>query len=282
MTVRPRSTAPRDDAAVLRPAAAAADSPAAAPSTSLPTPGDSQIGTHEQERSRPASRGEEAQRRPAGADDDFRVVCLGGSAGGLQGYQDILRNLPADTGMAFVIAPHRQLKGADVLLHLLSSVTAMPVREVAQGMRLEPNRVFVMPPHMDLTTDGRAFQLQTISRPPGWPKTISIFLRSLAEVCGRRAVAVILSGLDHDGAAALKVIKDAGGVTFAQSDASQDAMPRHAVATGHIDYLLPAAEIAKGLLVLAHERNRPQDAPLADGGDHRPHRGATPDAAPPS
>lgn len=80
-----------------------------------------------------------------------------------------------------------------------------------------------------------------------------IFLCSLAEATGQRAVAVILSGLDGDGSAALKAIKAAGGLTFAQSDASFDSMPRHAVETGHIDYLLPATEIAKALLALAHE-----------------------------
>src|ERR1035438_6666664 len=80
------------------------------------------------------------------AADDFRVVCLGGSAGGLHAYMDILRSLPATTGMAFVIAPHRALENAHLLPQLLSTVTKMPVLEVQQGMRLEPNRVFVMPP----------------------------------------------------------------------------------------------------------------------------------------
>ena len=187
------------------------------------------------------------------AADDFRVVCLGGSAGGLQAYMDILRGLPANTGMAFVIAPHRAVENAQLLPQLLSTVTKMPVLEVEQGMRLEPNRVFVMPPRMDLTADGDVFHLRTTSRPPGWPKTISIFLCSLAETTGKRAVAVILSGLDGDGSAALKAIKDAGGMTFAQSDASYDSMPRTAVETGHVDCLMPAADIAKALSILAQQ-----------------------------
>jgi two-component system CheB/CheR fusion protein len=176
--------------------------------------------------------------------DDFRVVCLGGSAGGLQAYMDILRHMPADTGMAFVIAPHRALENAHLLPAILSTVTKMPV---------EPNRVFVMPPRMELTTAGDVFHLRTSSRPPGWPKTINIFLCSLAETTGNRAVAVILSGLDGDGSAALKAIKDAGGMTFAQSDASYDSMPRSAVETGHVDYLMPAAGIAEALSLLAHQ-----------------------------
>jgi len=171
---------------------------------------------------------------------------------------DILRSLPANTGMAFVIAPHRALENADLLPQLLRTVTKMPVLEVQQGMRLEPNQVFVMPPRMDLTTAGNVFHLRTTSRPPGWPKTINIFLSSLAETVGPRAVAVILSGLDGDGSAALKAIKTAGGLTFAQSDAAYDSMPRSAVKTGHVDHLLPAVEIARALLALAH-------APLLNG-----------------
>ena len=187
------------------------------------------------------------------AGEDFRVVCLAGSAGGLKAYMDILRILPADTGMAFVIAPHRALENSDLLPELLRKVTKMPVSEVEQGMKLEPDKVFVMPPHTDMTLVGNVFSLRTTSKPPGWPKTINIFLCSLAEATGKRAVALILSGLDHDGSAALKAIKEAGGMTFAQSDASYDSMPRHAVETGHVDRLLPTAEIAEALLVLAHE-----------------------------
>jgi two-component system CheB/CheR fusion protein len=186
--------------------------------------------------------------------DDFRVVCLGGSAGGLEAYTDILGSLPADTGMGFIIAPHRALEYAHLLPQLLSKVTAMPVVEVKQGMRLEPNRVFVMPPRVDMSLAGNVFDLRTTSRPSGWPKTINTFLCSLAEAAGPRAVAVIiLSGLDGDGSAALKAIKSAGGLTFAQSDASYDSMPRTAVETGHIDYLLPSSGIAKALLDLAHQ-----------------------------
>jgi two-component system CheB/CheR fusion protein len=155
--------------------------------------------------------------------------------------------------MGFVIAPHRALECAHLLPQLLSKVTGMPVVEVKQGMRLEPNRVFVMPPRVDMSLAGNVFDLRTTSRPPGWPKTINIFLCSLAEAAGPRAVAVILSGLDGDGSAALKAIKCAGGLTFAQSDATYDSMPRTAVETGHIDYLLPASGIAKALLALAHQ-----------------------------
>jgi len=190
--------------------------------------------------------------------DNYRVVCLGGSAGGLEAYLSILRALPPRTGMAYVIAPHRALENAHLLPQLLASATEMPVVEVQEGMRIQPNRVFVMPPRMDLTIADGVFHVRKTSRPPGWPKTINIFLCSLAETTGSRAVAVILSGLDGDGSAALQAIKAAGGSTFAQSDAAYDSMPRAAVETGHIDQLLPAAEIATALVALASE-------PLSDG-----------------
>jgi two-component system, chemotaxis family, CheB/CheR fusion protein len=181
---------------------------------------------------------------------NFRIVCLGGSAGGLEAYLGILRNLPSDTGMAFVIAAHRSLKHAHLLREILARATAMPVIEIKQGMVLEVNRVFLLPPGRDMIVDGDVFDLQMKQNHKGWPTTVSHFLLSLAEMYGPRAVAVILSGMDHDGSVALKAIKAAGGVTFAQSNPAFDSMPRHAVETGHVDFILPPAEISKALLAL--------------------------------
>jgi two-component system CheB/CheR fusion protein len=127
----------------------------------------------------------------------------------------------------------------------------MLVIQVKQGMLLRPNCVYVMPPRIDMTIDNGQFSLRRTQRPPGWPKTIDIFLCSLAEAMQERAVAVILSGLDGDGSAALKAIKAGGGVTFAQSDAAFGSMPQTAVETGHIDYMLPMLDIATALSALA-------------------------------
>jgi two-component system CheB/CheR fusion protein len=183
---------------------------------------------------------------------DFRVVCLGGSAGGLPAFMGILRSLPPNTGMAFVVAQHQRYKHVHLLSKILANATAMPVVEVEQGMLLEPNRVFVMPPGKDMIVKGDEFDLQTTLKPGGWPVTISLFLLSLAEACGHRAVAVILSGMGQDGSAALGVIKAAGGVTFAQSNPAFDSMPRHAVETGNVDFILPPPEIAQALLDLTY------------------------------
>jgi two-component system, chemotaxis family, CheB/CheR fusion protein len=186
----------------------------------------------------------------AAAKKDFRVVCLGGSAGGLEAYTGILRHMPATTGMAFVIAPHRMFRKASLLPEILANVTTMPVMEVKEGMLLKPNRVYLMPPHTEMTLNNNRFALQPPRKPHGWPITISLFLHSLAEAYGQRAIAVILSGLDHDGSAALKAVKAFGGMTFAQSNAKFDDMPRHAIETGYVDFVLPPAEIAQALLKL--------------------------------
>ncbi len=183
--------------------------------------------------------------------ENFKVVCLGASAGGLQPYLEILRTLPADTGMAFVIAQHRGLDQPEILVNLLTKSTKMLVVHVKEGMLLRPNCVYVMPPRIDMTIKGGRFSLRQAQRPPGWPKSIDIFLCSLAEAMRERAVAVILSGLDGDGSAALKAIKAAGGITFAQSDATYGSMPQTAVETGHVDYMLPSIDIANALSALA-------------------------------
>ena len=182
---------------------------------------------------------------------DFRVVCLGGSAGGLDAYLGILRNLPADSGMAFVVAPHRGFEHAELLAQILAGATAMPVVDVVQGMHLKQNCVFVMPPGKDMILNRGRFDLRTTASPKGWPITINIFLLSMAEKYRERAVAVILSGMDHDGSAALAAIKAAGGITFAQSDPAYGSMPHNAIATGHVDFILSPAEIATALMNLA-------------------------------
>jgi two-component system CheB/CheR fusion protein len=182
--------------------------------------------------------------------EKFRVVCLGGSAGALDAYTSILQAMAADTGMAFVIAPHRSFENASLLPQILARSTAMPVIEVQDGMLVEPNRVYIMPPSMEMTVKNNEFSLHTPREQRGWPITISVFLLSLAEVYRQRAVAVICSGVGHDGSAALKAIKAAGGTTFAQSDAQFGDMPRHAVETGYVDFLLTPPQIAKALLEL--------------------------------
>jgi chemotaxis response regulator CheB len=194
--------------------------------------------------------------------DSFAVVCIAGSAGGLEGYIEILERLPSNTGMAFVIVSHRGTEST-LLRPLLSNKTRMQVVEVTDRMRLAPNRVFLGPPHLEMTTDGLFLRLREPSKPKGWPILVSVFLRSLATTCASRAIAVILSGNGFDGSDALRAVKDAGGVTFAQSDALWQSMPRQAVSTGNVDFELTVEEIAKRLVRIGRTRTAPGEK--ADG-----------------
>lgn len=180
----------------------------------------------------------------------FPVVCLGGSAGGLSAYREILRELPANFSMAIVIVAHRATENSMYLVPLLAKVTTMEVVEAKEGMRLEPNRVYVAPPKKAITTDGMVLRLKAVNA-KGWPTSIDAFLFSLAKQCASRAIAIILSGMGFDGSVALGAIKDAGGVTFAQSDASWASMPQAAVNTGHVDFVLTASEIGRHLAMMS-------------------------------
>ena len=177
--------------------------------------------------------------------DDFPVVCVGGSAGGLDAYVRLLRHLPADLGAAVVVVNH--LRVVDTLLHeILPRYTRMPVELITDGLHLRPNQVFIIPAGRDLHVLDGGFRLEPISKPRGWPDVITVFLRSLTQHWGGRLIAVIVSGYDGDGAEALCGIRDAGGVTIAQrlDTAGQPDMPASARASECIYFVLPPEEIA--------------------------------------
>jgi len=176
---------------------------------------------------------------------DFPLVCVGGSAGGLDAYTRLLQHLPADLGVAVVIVNH--LRTTATLLHeILPRFTAMPVELITEGLHIEPNRVFIIPAQRDLHILNDEFRLKPISKPRGWPDVITVFLRSLAQHWHGKLIAVIVSGYDGDGAAALCEIRDVGGVTIAQrlDTAGQPDMPASAIASGCIDYILSPESIA--------------------------------------
>lgn len=175
----------------------------------------------------------------------FPVVGIGGSAGGLPAYRDILGQMPPDSGMAIVIVSHRALNGSTgVLLALLAKSARMEVAEITDGMLLKPNRIFLAPPHQEVTTDGVNLRVvRGLTDDAGWPTVISVFLCSLAVMCTSRATAIIVSGMGFDGSSAFPAIKRAGGRTFAQSDACFSGMPQAAVATGCVDFILSAHAI---------------------------------------
>src|ERR1700685_3413048 len=177
---------------------------------------------------------------------DCTVVCVGGSAGGLDAYTRLLRHLPADMGVAIVIVNH--LRHVATLLHeILPRYTEMPVELITEGLHIRPNCVFIIPPKRDLHVLDGEFRLKPISKPRGWPDVITVFLRSLTQHWNGRLIAVIVSGYDGDGAEALCGIKEAGGITIAQKldTAKHPDMPESAIASGCIDFILSQEDIAR-------------------------------------
>jgi two-component system chemotaxis response regulator CheB len=187
------------------------------------------------------------------ATKDFPIVCVGGSAGGLDAYTRLLRHLPADMGVAIVIVNH--LRTVATRLHdILPSYTEMPVELITERLLIEPNHVFIIPAQRDLHILAGEFRLKPISKPRGWPDVITVFPRSLTHHWNGKLIAVIVSGFDGDGAAALCGIKEVGGITIAQKleTAAQPDMPESAIESGCIDFVLSPEDIAKEIVRIAH------------------------------
>ena len=183
---------------------------------------------------------------------DFPIVCVGGSAGGLDAYTRLLRHLPADMDVAIVIVNH--VRTAAAMLHkILPRYTKMPVELISERLLIEPNHVFIIPENRDLHVLDGEFRLKPISKPRGWPDVITVFLRSLTQHWDGKLIAVIVSGYDGDGAAALCGIKQVGGITIAQKldTAVQPDMPESAIASGCIDFILSPEDIAQELVRIA-------------------------------
>lgn len=184
--------------------------------------------------------------------NSFPIVCVGGSAGGLDAYIRLLKNLPADMGVAIVIVNHITILPTQ--LHLvLPRYTTMPVELITENLVIEPDHVFIIPANRDLHVEGGEFRLKPISKPRGWPDVITVFLRSLTRNWDGLLIAVIVSGYDGDGAPALCGIKEMGGITIAQKleTASQPDMPETAIDTGCIDFVLSPEDIAHEIVRIA-------------------------------
>lgn len=213
---------------------------------------------------------------------DFPIVCVGGSAGGLDAYTRVLRHLPANMGVGIVIVNH--LRTTATLLHeILPRYTTMPVELITERLLIRRDRVFIIPPQRDLHILDGEFRLKPISKPRGWPDVITVFLRSLARHWDGKLIAVIVSGYDGDGAAALRGIKDVGGITIAQKRETADHpdMPESAIASGYIDFVLSPEDIAQKIIRIAHERE--QEAKILEPGladSVPPHRQVRPAADP--
>jgi two-component system, chemotaxis family, CheB/CheR fusion protein len=182
----------------------------------------------------------------------FPIVGVGASAGGLEAFSELLRKLPANPGMAFVFVQHLDPKHVSMLAELLARESRMPVAEARDGVRVERDRVYVIPRNTSISIVKGVLKLSPREMAGGSFTSIDMFLRSLAEEMGPRAVGVLLSGNASDGSLGLKAIKAAGGITFAQdpTTAKYDGMPRSAIAAGGVDFVRVPAAIAHELVQL--------------------------------
>jgi two-component system CheB/CheR fusion protein len=198
----------------------------------------------------------------------FPIAGIGASAGGLEACRRLLTALPTDTGLGFVIVSHLDPDHHSMLAALLSKATKMPVIEVGASVRVAPNHCYVIPPNRNLGIhDG---VLHTLDRQleQGRHLSVDYFLRTLADDIGERSIGIVLSGTASDGTEGLKAVKAAGGITFAQDQASAEhfGMPGSAIAAGCVDFTLSPEEIALELARLARQPYIHRRHPLeADG-----------------
>jgi two-component system, chemotaxis family, CheB/CheR fusion protein len=231
------------------------------------------VKKHTSSVSSPAPTGAAREAGSPAALSSFPIVGVGASAGGLEAFRQMLSALPVDTGMAFVLVQHLSPTHASLLSEILSRTTALPVAEVGDGARVEPNHVYVIPPDRNMVLVRRKLQLLP-REDHGLHRPIDTFLRSLAEDQGPLAIGVILSGTASDGTLGLEEIKAEGGITFAQDEtAQQSSMPQSAIDSGCVDLVLSPEEIARELAriarhpLVAQAAARQPEAPPSDEPD---------------
>ena len=218
---------------------------------------------------RPKSSRRAAGPRSTAPPGDFAVVGIGASAGGLEACSKLMDGLPAGNGMAFILVQHLDPTHESMMVDLLAGHTSMTVRQATDGMPIEPDHLYVIPPGTYLSIGNGALHLSQPQARHGARLPFDFLLHSLAEECGARAVAVILSGTGADGTLGLKAVKENGGLVIAQEpdEAGFDGMPRSAIATGAVDLVLPVAKIPDALvtydrrMILTRKQNgsRPKD-----------------------
>ena len=192
---------------------------------------------------------------PAEKAGRFPIVGLGASAGGLPAFEAFFSGMPADagTGLAFVLVQHLAPDHKSILTELVGRCTKLRVFEVKDGMKVKPGCVYVIPPNRDMAFIDGALQLFDPAAAQGPRLPIDFFFRSLAEDQGEMAVGIVLSGTGSDGTLGLRAIKGEGGLALAQAPetAEYDGMPRSAIATGLVDFVLAPAEMPARLIAYA-------------------------------
>ena len=189
-------------------------------------------------------------RAPHQAAVNFTVVGIGASAGGLDACRKLVDALPAATGMAYILVQHLDPDHESLMVELIADHTSMTVLQATDGMLLEDEHLYIIPPGRYLAVRDGALQLTTPGAPHGARLPFDFLLQSLAKEYGPRAVCVVLSGTGADGSIGVRAVKQSGGFVIAQDpdEAGYDGMPRNAIATGEVDRVLPVAAIAGALM----------------------------------
>jgi two-component system, chemotaxis family, CheB/CheR fusion protein len=201
----------------------------------------------------PPSASQQQAHQDRTAVDELSVVAIGASAGGIEAFTELVRNLATDTGLAFVFIQHLDPTHQSILAELVAKETKMPVTEVTNGMSVASNHIFIIPPNSMMSISGSTLELTPREETHGVHMSVDRFMRSLAEAKGNRCIGVILSGSGTDGTQGMAEIQAQGGVTFAQDEATAryDGMPHSAIAAGCVDYILPPKGIARELSRIA-------------------------------
>ncbi len=194
----------------------------------------------------------ERQESPGQTPDNFPIVGIGASAGGLAAFEAFFSGMPANVepGMAFILVQHLDPNHKSILTALIQRYTRMEVFEVEDGMKVKPNCTYIIPPNCDMAFMNGALQLLEPAEPRGHRLPIDYFFRSLAQDQHERSICIILSGTGSDGTLGLREIKGEGGMVMAQNPESTefDGMPRSAINTGMVDFILPPAEMPAQLI----------------------------------
>lgn len=202
------------------------------------------------------------------ADSDSLIVGVGASAGGLEAFKAFFQAVPADPGMAFVLVQHLDPEHRSALVNIVGDCTAMTVRSAEDGVAVEPNHVYVMPPDSVLRLESGVLRLTRPATTLARRVSINTFLTSLAEDQGENAVGIILSGFGSDGSLGVEAIKEHGGLTISQAEfdhAPKLGMPQSATATGWVDHVLPVEKMWDCLLHHRQFRSQTCGAKGPDG-----------------
>jgi two-component system CheB/CheR fusion protein len=185
---------------------------------------------------------------PAEGPPPFVVVGLGGSAGSIPAFREFFRHVPPGSDMAYVVILHLSPEYESHLAEVLQGSTELPVTQVREPVKVEPNRVYVIPPNKSLAMSDGTLVLSEITGYEERRAPIDIFFRTLADTHDSRAVCVILSGSGADGSMGLRRIKENNGLAIVQdpAEAQFDDMPRSSIATGLVDFVLPSRRCRGG------------------------------------